>query len=320
MDEGIVRAEQLAHFRQRPAEPYFFIFGVDRRGGKQALLELRQARVGELGQAVRVRLRAFLGAAHQLARVGEITAGEGPRALDFRMLRLDIAIDLLRPFYRVPCAARLGPQGGPRSDEGTQIAFFLVLLLHQRGVEQRFQLAEARLKAVFDAEEIVFRDARRFRSQLAVLFEDTALFGKAQQAADQTDIAKSGELRRRQLALGRARVTRDEDQLARLGARLAEREKVLHLRRLAVFVGAQQRDVEVVAREVEVVRIAAEKRDRLFRNPGQADILEAVIRSSRLSSISGQRTSSPRPRARKPSAMKFFFALESWLTHAAAQW
>src|SRR5260370_11300788 len=116
MDEGIVRAEQLERCRRRPAEPYFFIFGVDRSGGKQALLELRQARVGELGQTVRVRLRAFLGAAHQLARVGEITAGESPRALDFGMLRLDIAIDPLRPFYRVPCPARLGPQGGPRSD------------------------------------------------------------------------------------------------------------------------------------------------------------------------------------------------------------
>ena len=35
--------EQFAHFRQRPAEPYIFKFGVDRRGGKQTLFNLRQA-------------------------------------------------------------------------------------------------------------------------------------------------------------------------------------------------------------------------------------------------------------------------------------
>src|SRR6266851_10359126 len=131
MDEGIVRAEQLAHFRQRPAEPYFFIFGVDRRDGKQALLELRQARIGELGQAVRIRLRALLGAPHQLARVREITAGESPRTLNFGMSRLDIAIDPLRLFYRIPSAARLGAQGWLRSDEAAQLTFFLLLPLQQ---------------------------------------------------------------------------------------------------------------------------------------------------------------------------------------------
>src|SRR5690349_24070855 len=69
----------------------------------------------------------------------------------------------------------------------------------------------------------------------------------------------------------------DEDQLARLRAGPAEPEEILRLRRPAVLVGAKQGDVEVVAREVEVVRIAAEERDRLFRDKDQADILEAVI-------------------------------------------
>src|SRR2546430_7220438 len=46
--EGIVRAEQLAHFRERPGEPHRLVLGIDRRGGKQALLDLREARIVEL--------------------------------------------------------------------------------------------------------------------------------------------------------------------------------------------------------------------------------------------------------------------------------
>src|SRR5439155_15009787 len=99
----------------------------------------------------------------------------------------------------------------------------------------------------------------------------------SQQAADETYIAEGLQLPHRQLPLGRARLAADEDHFARLRARLAEREEVLQPRRFVVLVDAQQGDVEVVARKVEVVRVAAEKRDRLLRDPDQTDVLEAAI-------------------------------------------
>src|SRR5258708_25884120 len=95
MNEWIVRAEKLAHLRQRPAELHLFIFGVDRRGGKQILFDLRQARIGELGQPLRIRLRAFFGTTYQLPRVAEITRCKGARSLDDRILRLYVAIGAL---------------------------------------------------------------------------------------------------------------------------------------------------------------------------------------------------------------------------------
>ena len=66
-------------------------------------------------------------------------------------------------------------------------------------------------------------------------------------------------------------------QFALLGAILVEREKILDHGRLAVFVGAQQGDVEVVAREVEIVRVAAEKCRGEFRRPYDTGVLETMI-------------------------------------------
>src|SRR5256886_10762513 len=111
--EGIVRAEQLAHFRERPGEPHRLVLGIDRRGGKQALLDLREARIVELGQAVRVRLRPLLGAARERSRVSEVAACKGARLLDRRVLRLALAADLLLLFYRIPPLAHPGPQRWP---------------------------------------------------------------------------------------------------------------------------------------------------------------------------------------------------------------
>src|SRR2546427_114894 len=83
-----------------------------------------------------------------------------------------------RIFYRIPRATHPGAQRGLRSDEGAQLVFLLLLGLHQRGIEQGLQLADQRLVAVLDAEQVVFSDARRFGPELAVLLEDAALLGE----------------------------------------------------------------------------------------------------------------------------------------------
>src|SRR5258708_13865725 len=148
MNEWIVRAEKLAHLRQRPAELHLFIFRVDRRGGKELLFDLGQARIGELGQALRIGVRAFFGTAYQLPRVAEIAARKGPRALDDRILRLDVAIGALGLAYRIPRPPHPRLERRPRSDKAAQIAFFLPLPPHQCRGAQRLQLPPASLLAV----------------------------------------------------------------------------------------------------------------------------------------------------------------------------
>src|SRR5437867_8910252 len=56
-----------------------------------------------------------------------------------------------------------------------------------------------------------------------------------------------------------------------LGAALRPLEVLIEVRRLVFFIDAHERDIEVVAREVEVVGIAAEERDRKLRCEHQAE-------------------------------------------------
>ena len=71
----------------------------------------------------------------------------------------------------------------------------------------------------------------------------------------------------------------DEDQLIVRRPGRAPLQVMLDLGRLAVLVGAEEADVQVEARILEVVRVAAVEGDLLFGGEDQADIgvfLEAV--------------------------------------------
>ena len=67
-------------------------------------------------------------------------------------------------------------------------------------------------------------------------------------------------------------MARDEDELAILGAVLAPLQVMRRPGGLAVLVGPEEADVEVVAGILEVVRIAAEKRRGEFGGEDQADV------------------------------------------------
>ena len=82
------------------------------------------------------------------------------------------------------------------------------------------------------------------------------------------------ELRHREVPVGAPRVPGRENELA-VGRRLRaplEEERV-GVRRLAVLVGAQEREVERVTRVAEVVRVAAEVAERDVRRERQADVV-----------------------------------------------
>ena len=64
----------------------------------------------------------------------------------------------------------------------------------------------------------------------------------------------------------------DEDQLVVRDAVLAPLQIVLDLGRLVVLVDAEEADVEVEARVLEVVRVAAEEGDLLLGREDEADV------------------------------------------------
>src|SRR3954447_7977344 len=52
---------------------------------------------------------------------------------------------------------------------------------------------------------------------------------------------------------------------------------MIDLRRLAVLVSPEDADIEIVARVFEIIRIAAVKRDLLFRSKHQSDVIVSLV-------------------------------------------
>ena len=90
-------------------------------------------------------------------------------------------------------------------------------------------------------------------------------------------IALIVELRDGQLAVGPAGISRGEHEIAGLGTVRAPAQVVGRRRGLAVLVRAQHADVKVVTREIEIVRITAELRDRVFGREDQAHVGVALV-------------------------------------------
>src|SRR6266567_9442915 len=77
-------------------------------------------------------------------------------------------------------------------------------------------------------------------------------------------IAHVHQLIERKLAVRLSGMTANERELAILRPIRIPFQEVLDLRRLAVFVGAEDTDIEIEARVIEIVRVAAVKSDLLF--------------------------------------------------------
>ncbi len=137
---------------------------------------------------------------------------------------------------------------------------------------QRVDHLAAHLDGVLDAVELVGRDALVLRALRRELDVAAANFRVTKQPLRQLEVALLLELRQRELAIGGAGMARHEYRLAGGGSREVELEEVRRLRRLAVFVGAHHAHVETPARELEVVRVAAERGDAGFRREYDAHV------------------------------------------------
>ena len=85
-------------------------------------------------------------------------------------------------------------------------------------------------------------------------------------------VARLGQLGHGELAIGAAGMAADEGQLAVLGTVRIPFQEMFHLGRLSVFVSAEDANIEIEAWILKVVRVAAIKRDLLFRREDQTDV------------------------------------------------
>ena len=155
----------------------------------------------------------------------------------------------------------------------------LHLLAHQRRIEQAAEPAIERLAGVLDAKQLILRATRILLAARAPGFEQHFRALERVQAEGQSLIAQILQFRNREQTARATGMSGDEHQFAVLRTRGGELQEVLHPRRLAVLVGAEETDIEVVAWELEVVRVAAVERDLRFRREGEAHVrvfLEAI--------------------------------------------
>src|SRR5215471_4975777 len=79
-------------------------------------------------------------------------------------------------------------------------------------------------------------------------------------------------MRNRIEARCRSWIARNKNQLTVLGAFFRPLEVVFYLERLVVFIDAEERHIQIIARKCEVIRITAKESNRKFRREYQAHI------------------------------------------------
>ncbi len=263
LHRGVIRAQPLADLGEGVAEEEPLELGVDRRLAEELLGERGQVRLAVLAQPVRVRLPSLGRAAHEVARNPEERAVPEP-VLERVVLVAELQHPLLRLRDRVEGGQRVLPARVLR-----ELRLQRVLLRDERAEEGAIlegeQPAAERLVAVLHVEEVRVRDALLLGAEQLEAGEEAAQLREALQPVREHDVPLHRELCGGERPVCAAGVAGDERELARLRSLRRPAEPVLHLRRLAALVHAQERHVEVVAREHEVVWIASEERDRELR-------------------------------------------------------
>ena len=272
----MVGAEPLAHALEAEGHRQALDLRVDGRRRPELLLHAGQLRIGELAQTLAVRLLALGRAAHQRARDAEQAALEAGAAFEVGVLGAEVARAGGRLLDVGPGVADPGERG-VLGHAGAQLGLIGALLRHELLVEQRIELLAAHLDAVLEAEQRVGDDAALGVALLRELDVAATQLAAAQQPLRQVVVALRFELRDGEQAVGGAGVARDQHELARRGAVEVDAQRTRHLHRLAVLVGAQQAHVEAPARELEVVRVAAEGCDARLGREHEAHIGVALV-------------------------------------------
>ena len=178
--------------------------------------------------------------------------------LDGDILLLGDCFSDLVPSVRGILEFRVGGDGG--------FEFFLIgqFLRHHGGVHQTSQSPDSCLPAVLNLEQVLM-DARRvfvttFRERRVKHFQPIESLQEFR-LLEIADVLKLGDGVQ---SIGSTRMAGDKGEFAIRAACLRPFQIVVDLGRLAVLVNPKERDVEIVARVFEVIRIAAEERGLLL--------------------------------------------------------
>ena len=276
--EGVVHAELGGEEGERIGEREDFQVRVNRLLGKQRELQRHLAGVGEFAKPFPVGFGPFGAGAEQRARKTETVAIESLATFQQSGARRLHGEDFRGGGDLFVGRERAGEFGFAR-EPGLELR----LRLHFRGeqfrIEQAGEFALNRLPGILHAEEIVPGPPGVFFAALAPVAQQDFEPFEIPEAQRQGLVAQVFQFGNGAQPTRPPGVAGDESEFAGARARRGEAEKIRHLCRLAIFVGAKQADVQVMARELEVVRVAAVKSDLLLGRKDEPHIgvtLEAV--------------------------------------------
>jgi len=125
-------------------------------------------------------------------------------------------------------------------------------------IEQSSLAAVIRLEGVRDKEVIFMCLALLLRASLHELFQFSAILGEVRQKVRKGFVAEKLHLRDGKFAAGTTGIARDEDEVSVFRAIGTPVQIIAAGHRFSTFVDAQQADVEIKTRKIEIVGIAAE--------------------------------------------------------------
>ncbi len=141
--------------------------------------------------------------------------------------------------------------------------------IHHCRILQTGQHSQAGLARVLHAEQLVFRPPGVFGASPAVCAKQHLAPVQPVEQVRHGQVADEFQMPCGVQAVGPARIARDEHQLVVFRSRRAPLQILIDLGRLVVLVHAEERNIQIVARILEIIRISAEKRDVLLRREYQ---------------------------------------------------
>src|SRR5689334_2334156 len=173
---------------------------------------------------------------------------------------------------RVPCPAVHFLPLRIVSDCLAQRLFLFLLASDQRWIFEALNLSTIDLQTILYAVELVLSLSRLLVSHRHVLLQHC--LAPLQQAQDDrnADVTQLFEVCHRVETRSRTRIAGHENEIACLNARGGPLEVALRMYWLTIFVNTNEGHVDIEAWEIEVVRVATEKRGLEFRHEHETHI------------------------------------------------
>ncbi len=256
---------------------------MDRLGGKKIELERFAIAVAKFREAFPVWFRPLIARPENPSRIFEQVAVKAarravsgrrsaPKGFVIIVNREDPHRFLLRLLDSIVGRDRAFPLGVFRH-RVAQLLFARFERAIDLRIEERGQVAIVTLPVILDAEQI-FADAPRIlQAALGEGGQENFPPVKHVEQEGRFGIAHVREFVHGELAIGFAGMTAHERQFALLRSLRIPLQEMLDFGRLAVFVGAEDADIEIEPRIFEVIRIPAVKSDLLLGSKDQPHVV-----------------------------------------------